>query len=59
MVSVFVDFTKAFDHIWINGLLVKLEKLEIKGNMFAWIKNFLNLDRTMQVRVGGSAIKYC
>ena len=51
-VGVFLDFTKAYDMLWIDGLIHKLINLGIGGNMFHWIKNFLT-NRTFQVRVGG------
>ena len=37
--------------IWKNGLLIKLKNLNITGNMFNFINDFLS-DRTIQVRVG-------
>ena len=50
-VAVLIDFTRAFDLLWIDGLLLKLLEFNIVGNMFKWIKNFL-LDRKYQVKVG-------
>ena len=49
--GVFLDFEKAYDMMWRDGLFIKLYNLGIRGNMFNFIKDFLN-DRTMQVRVG-------
>src|SRR5206468_7854115 len=45
-----IDFHRAFDLLWIDGLLIKLIKLGISGNMFTWIKNFLT-DRKYQVKI--------
>ena len=52
-VGIFLDFTKAYDMIWIEGLMLKILKLGIGGNMYRWINNFLTI-RTIQVRVGNS-----
>lgn len=49
-IGIFLDFTKAYDMLWKDGLLSKLSKYDIKGNMYKWIENFLT-DRTFQVRV--------
>ena len=48
---VFVDLTKAFDLVWLDGLLFKLGRIGITGIMFRWIKSFLS-DRRIQVNVG-------
>jgi len=50
-VGVFIDFQSAFDMMWRSGLLVKLRKLGITGNIFSYIKNFLT-NRSIQVKVG-------
>ena len=52
-VGVFLDFTKAYDMIWIEGLMLKILKLGIGGNMYRWIGDFLT-NRTIQVRVGNA-----
>src|SRR5215831_460847 len=52
-VGVFIDFEKAYDMIWRNGLLAKLKKIGITGNMFAFIKDFLE-NRTFQVQMGNT-----
>ena len=51
--AVFIDFSKAFDLLWREGLLYKLRKKGITGNTFAWIADFMS-KRTMQVRVGAT-----
>ena len=51
--GIFLDFTKAFDMLWIEGLLFKLKKLRVEGHMFKWIRSFLT-SRTIQVKVGNS-----
>ena len=37
----FFDLRKAFDRVWHNGLLSKLEAAGIRGSAFAWMKSFL------------------
>jgi len=51
LVGVFIDVEKAYDMLWKEGLLIKLDMMGIKGKMYNWIMNFL-LNRTIQVRVG-------
>ena len=51
--AIFVDLEKAFDMIWHDGLLYKLKKYGITGNMFEFISNFLH-DRTFQVSLGSA-----
>ena len=53
VLAVFIDFERAFDMVWRDGLLLKLKRLGLNGRMFDWIKSFLS-DRTFQVRVGSS-----
>ena len=36
-----IDLQKAFDKVWMEGLLVKLLKNGIASNMFNWIKSYL------------------
>ena len=38
----FLDISKAFDRVWHNGLLFKLEKNGVNGNLFQFIKSFLS-----------------
>ena len=51
--AVFLDMKKAFDSVWIPGLLKKLAKLGITGLMLFWLKNFL-IGRSFRVRVGST-----
>ena len=41
VISLFIDLEKAFDSIWKKGLIVKLSKLNVKGNVLKLIDNFL------------------
>uniref|UniRef100_A0A3Q3BE46 Reverse transcriptase domain-containing protein n=1 Tax=Kryptolebias marmoratus TaxID=37003 RepID=A0A3Q3BE46_KRYMA len=58
VVAIFFDIEKAYDMMWIDGLLIKLNKMGIKGRMINWIKDFLT-NRKIQVRIGeGISGKY-
>ncbi len=37
---IFFDIEKAYDMLWKEGLLIKLNKMGIGGRMFNWIKDF-------------------
>lgn len=52
-VSVFLDFEKAFDMLWQEGLHIKLYNKGIRGNMLNYIRDFLT-NRTLQVQIGNS-----
>lgn len=49
--AAFLDLEKAYDIMWRNGVLLALDKREITGQMFNFVKDFLS-DRTFQVKVG-------
>ena len=49
-VGLFIDLQKAFDSVWVNGLVFKLKEIGIKGSMLAIIHHFLN-NRSIQIRV--------
>ena len=38
---VFVDIKNAYDKIWLDGLLFKMQNMHIHGRMFRWIKAFI------------------
>ena len=40
----FADVSKAFDRVWIGGLLLKLERYGIKGDLLMWLKSYLTKD---------------
>ena len=50
--SVFCDVSKAFDRVWHEGLLYKLESYGIKGKLLDWFKNYLS-DRKQRVLTEG------
>jgi len=49
--SVFLDFQKAYNMLWRDGLLLK--KMDIAGNMYGWIPDFLH-NRSISVRINSS-----
>ncbi len=57
VVAVFFDIEKAYDMMWREGLLIKLCKLGIKGQMYRWINNFLS-GRAIKVRIGKVSEKF-
>ena len=55
---VYLDFSKAFNSVPHNRLLWKLASLDIKGNFYHWIKDFLS-ERTEIVVVEDAKSKPC
>lgn len=51
MGAVFVDLERAFDSVWHDGLLFKLNQLNIPAYLGKWIQNYLD-HRTFQVKIG-------
>jgi hypothetical protein len=47
---IYTDYSKAFDTVSHSKLLLKLDRLGIKGQILEWIKDFVT-DRTQRVRV--------
>ena len=52
--GVFLGLSKAFDRVWHDGLLYKLESNGIDGNLFKLIKSFLN-NRCQRVVLNGQS----
>jgi ribonuclease HI len=48
--AVFLDFSKAFDMVWLDGLLLKLRNFKLFGNIYYAIKGIIK-DRTIKVRL--------
>ncbi|MGL5590845.1 MAG: RNA-directed DNA polymerase, partial [Metamycoplasmataceae bacterium] len=51
MMTVYFDIEKAYDSMWREGLLIKMNKLGISGRLFNWVKSFLT-NRSIMVKVG-------
>jgi len=51
--TVFLDISKAFDRVWHDGLLFKLEKLGIGGVLLQWFRSYLS-GRKQRVVIEGS-----
>ena len=51
MVAILLDFSRVFDLLWSDGLLLKLMRLGLKGHILSWIKSFLE-DRSSQIKIG-------
>ena len=51
--AVFLDTSKAFDRVWIRGLLSKLNANGIRGKLLRWIMDYLT-NREQRVTVDGS-----
>jgi hypothetical protein len=39
---IFYDISKAFDRVWHQGLLKKLESIGIRGSLLDWVQNYLS-----------------
>ena len=48
--AIFVDLQQAYDRVWRKGLLLKIQRLGIQGNLYKWIKGFLH-ERTIQTMI--------
>ena len=53
VMAVFMDFMKAFDRVWHDGLIYKLAVLGVESQSLAWLKNYLS-GRFIRVRVGST-----
>jgi hypothetical protein len=49
-VAVFLDIDKAYDSVWVIGLLYKLSKIGIHGTCLAWLFSFLR-NRSICIRL--------
>ena len=52
VLCLFIDFEKAFDSVWKQGLIVKLHQLGIRGNILKLINNFL-FSRKVKLNING------
>ena len=49
--ALFLDIEKAYDKLWIEGLMFKLAQIGIRGKMYTFLEHYLE-NRTFQVKVG-------
>ena len=49
---VYIDLESAYDKVWPSGLIYKLAKYGIKGNILKWLASYLN-GRKIQTNVNG------
>ena len=54
---VFCDVSKAFDRVWHEGLLLKLEAAGIRGSLLSWFRSYLS-DRKQRVVLPGAESKW-
>ncbi len=52
LLSVFLDFSKAFDKVWHQGLIYKLVASGIHGNLLDWLSSYLT-NRKQRVCING------
>ena len=55
--AVFMDISKAFDKVWHNGLIFKLEQNGVSGASLTLFKNYL-ANRKQRVVLNGTAAEY-
>ena len=48
--AIFLDIAKAYDNAWIEGILLKLTRANIRGRTLIWLRNFLT-GRSIRTRV--------
>ena len=48
----FLDISKAFNKVWHEGLLFKLERIGVSGNLLSLLKSFLS-NRSQRVELNG------
>ena len=48
---VFFDIEKAYDSMWKEGLLIKMNKMGIRGRFYNWVLDFIS-ERRFKVKVG-------
>ena len=55
--AVFLDLSKAFDRVWHEGLIYKLECNGISGNLLTLVRNYLK-DRKQRVVLNGRSLEW-
>ena len=51
--GLFIDFKSAFNQLWFNGLILKLQRLDCPKYLMAWLYYYLS-DRTAYIDIGGT-----
>ena len=54
--AVFLDISKAFDKVWADGLIFKLKRIGIDGDMIDILSSFLS-EREQRVILDGSLLR--
>jgi len=49
---IYIDFLQAFDKLWQQGLLLKLNRLNCPSTYLVWIANYFT-NRTLKIDYGG------
>ena len=57
VLMIFLDISKAFDRVYHQGLLYKLETFGISENLYNWMKSYLE-DRSQRVVLSGCASEW-
>ena len=52
---VFFDISKAFDRVWHQGILLKLQAAGVTGNLLSWFRSYLSNRRQKVVLPGASS----
>ena len=54
---IYLDLSKAFDRVWHDGLLFKLESIDIRDPLLTWFKSYLS-DRGQRVIIDGQSSEW-
>ena len=57
MRAVFLDISKAFDKIWLPGLIFKMKSFGVSGDLLELVKNFLS-NRFQRVVLNGQTSEW-
>ena len=52
---VFCDISKAFNHVWHQGILLKLRAAGVTGKLLSWFRSYLSNRRQKVVLPGASS----
>ena len=55
---VFLDISKAFDKVWHEGLIFKIQKMDIVGCVLDWLKDYIS-ERYQTVVLNGVESNIC